>query len=481
MEINQVYTIDAAEGLNQIEDDSIDLIVTDPPYGGGFMGLDWDMKLPRQRVWDGSFRVLKPGSFAFINCSPRLDLVVEMGISLMRAGFETRFTSLYWAHAQGFPKALNISKAIDRKAGAKRKIIGYDKEWQAKANKNKFDQFKSINKTKRGINTAEFFKHTGEITEPATNEAKELDGSYAGFQPKPVVEAILVVMKPLDEQTYVEQALKNRKGITWLDDGRIPVNPNEQLADRGFTIMETEGKKVYGRYNDTHKEYDKKGRFPANLLVSDDVLNDGQKWDKGGSVECGGVKQNKIYEKDMNEDQSEFEAYNDGESFSRYFDLDRWWEEKIKELPREVQRVFPFLLVSKASKAERNLGVEDLEKEVGHNRFDTCEKCGGYIFQNKNRPSACKCEVPVRKHNVMKGNYHPTVKPVALGSYLVTIGSRVGDLVVDPFCGSGAYLISCKIWRRNYIGFDIREDYVEELAKPRLAAIPNQQLIDEYI
>jgi site-specific DNA-methyltransferase (adenine-specific) len=84
---------------------------------------------------------------------------------------------------------------------------------------------------------------------PATEKAKELDGAYAGFQPKPAVEVIIVAMKPLKEGTFTEQAKANGKGITWLDDCRIPNQDNEN-ADR----------------------------LPGNLLVSDQALGRASKF-----------------------------------------------------------------------------------------------------------------------------------------------------------------------------------------------------------
>ena len=108
-------------------------------------------------------------------------------------------------------------------------------------------------------------------------------------------------------------------------------------------------------------------------------------------------------------------------------------------------------------------------KAIGHNRFDQCATCGGYILQNQDRPSACKCETPVRKDNTIKGNFHPTVKPVELMSYLITLGSRDDDLVLDPFVGSGTTCIAAKLLNRKYIGMEREDDYVI-IARERVKA-----------
>ena len=92
------------------------------------MNKDWDKAVPDVAIWKGCLRVMKPGAFAFIMCSPRSDVQAEMVIKLKEAGFEVNFTSLYWIYASGFPKAMNISKAVDKKLGYERKITGADQE-----------------------------------------------------------------------------------------------------------------------------------------------------------------------------------------------------------------------------------------------------------------------------------------------------------------------------------------------------------------
>jgi hypothetical protein len=108
--------------LKDFPDNTIDLIVTDPPYGLKFMGKDWDKAIPKVEIWKECLRVLKPGAFAFIMCGPRQDILHRMILNIAEAGFYVDFTSLYWTYATGFPKALNISKAIDKRAGAVRKV-----------------------------------------------------------------------------------------------------------------------------------------------------------------------------------------------------------------------------------------------------------------------------------------------------------------------------------------------------------------------
>src|SRR5690606_103919 len=109
------------------------------------------------------------------------------------------------------------------------------------------------------------------ITAPNSDQAKALDGSYGGFQPKPAVEVIIVAMKPLSERTYVDQALKNGKGITWLDDCRVPTSetysyPNGPGGKHANPMdWDKDASRTEPQTNDA------RGRFPANLLVSGDI------------------------------------------------------------------------------------------------------------------------------------------------------------------------------------------------------------------
>ena len=254
-------------------------------------------------------------------------------------------------------------------------------------------------------------------------------------------------------KTYVDQALKNGKGVTWLDDGRIP--------------YKSEGWEKYNRGNDNpddflgglddkpfNKKSNSQGRFPANLLVSDDVLNDGRIRHSAGFPRKGYGFDNNYLGHGANTG----ERYGDSGSFSRYFSLDSWWEKKLKELPTGVQKTFPFLIVPKASKAEKNRGCEGMKEKA---KCDI-DKMGG-----------AKCTMKTgsgNKRNVMYKNNHPTCKPLKLMSYLITLGSRRGDIILDPFIGSGTTAIAAVMMGRRYIGYETEEDYVK-IANKRLSGV----------
>lgn len=444
--------------LPTLGDNSIDLIATDPPYALSFMGKDWDTikSMPEFfiPIWKECLRVLKHGAFAFVMCSPRQDVLSRQITNLHDAGFNVGFTSIYWCYAEGFPKAENIGKAVDKRLGIEREVIGTKTRGDVEKAKQSGTTFAVADANKN--NKAIFGYGVERITKPATSQAKALDGSYGGFQPKPAVEVIIVAMKPLSEKTYVDQALKNQKGITWLDEGRIPYG--QETDDRFGTNKVWHNRKrnevnIYGAgagIPQIDLVSNPIGRFPANLLVSDDVLNDGQTHQGWSGQEhktefnpYGGASLNPS----VTTRKGSFEGYNDSGSFSRYFDLDKWWT-----------KTFPFFIVSKPSKGEKNRLLDG--KGTGSNTYNRkCLNCGKWQRkQGLSDDYTCHCETPNWEKPTQ--NYHPTVKPLKLMTYLVTIGSRPNDIVLDPFVGSGTTALACQIINRKCIGIDNKQEYL---------------------
>ena len=452
--MNKIINGDSLKVLKKLEDDSVDMICTDPPYGYSFMGKNWDKAVPSVKLWKECVRVLKPGGFCFVMSAPRADVQGEMIKRLGESGFRTDFTPIYWTYASGFPKAANIGKMVDKKFGAERKVLGARVSADGRCRTNE----PSGGKSRDGLHEGGIQERTEMVTEPATDEAKELDGSFGGYQPKPAVEVILVCMKPITEKTYVDQALNNGKGVTWLNDVRIPTD--ESLDGGAYAKNPTprEGKDMWtsNRKGDTKcferggaGDYQQpQGRFPSNLIVQDDMLNDGLTRPKGKHTDSGSASGG-IWSESTGKPAGR--TYGDEGSYSRFFDLDRWWESRITELPESVQATFPFMIVPKASKAEKNEGCDKFEARLP----DTNDF--------KNLPAARSNSINTSSGKPRKvlpsKNFHPTVKPIELMSYLVTLGSRKDDLVVDPFVGSGTTCIAAKLLGRNYMGVEKDEDY----------------------
>lgn len=431
--LNKITLGDCLEKLKDISENSVDVIVTDPPYGLKFMGKNWDKAVPTVEVWKEALRVLKPGGLAYIMCGPRQDCLSRMIRNLEEAGFRVNFSSLYWTQAQGFSKAHNISKAVDKKFGAERIKIARNPNSRENCDKtNTVYESGTVGKT-------------AYLTAPATPEGKRFDGAYGGFQPKPAVEVIIVAMKPMDEKTYVDQVLKNGKGVTWLDDCRIPYSSNREKWSQGSGIVWSPERK----WNQKHdRSCNDNGRFPANLLVSDDVLHNGKKY-KSGSW-CRYEKHKFCKEVGKDNYKKWLRVEEDTFSYSRFFSLDAWAEKNL-----------PYLIVPKASPKEKNLGLDDFREET--------------VTDGRKKTN----DTPFQRGKTLRKNTHPTVKPILLMSYLITMGSREGDVVLDPFCGSGSTCVAAKMLNRKFIGIELDKRYRDiaakriEAAKPSVTQLPS--------
>ena len=288
-------------------------------------------------------------------------------------------------------------------------------------------------------------------------------------------------MKPLSEKTYVEQAMKNGKGCTWIDDCRIPYQNRKDYENTCFGKQaDFKNSKIsmmnknnfnnsdVGCFN-TNVYSSELGRFPANLLVEDDVLNDGNDRKSGdlnpSHIITTGIHQ---FSDEKTHSQSPYKFYGgDSGSFSRYFSLDSWWDEKVKKLPPEVQKVFPFLIVPKASKREKEEGIQGLQDKP-------------MDFDSQTRTNKETADKYGAERKSVGKNHHPTVKPIKLMSYLVTLGSRPNETVLDPFMGSGTTGVACKMLGRKFIGVEMEEEYMK-IAEARINAFKTQQKLDNEV
>ena len=188
---------DCIQKMREMPDCSIDAIVTEPPYGIGFMGKSWDCSVPGLEWAHECLRVLKPGGHMIAFSSTRT--CHRLGVAIEDAGFEIRDT-IHWVYTSGFPKNHDISKAIDREAGAEREVIGIKERCNKQAHTN-FGQL-----------DAERFVYSN----PATEEAQEWEGF--GTALKPSVEPAILARKPLEAGlTIAQNVLKYGTGAINID------------------------------------------------------------------------------------------------------------------------------------------------------------------------------------------------------------------------------------------------------------------------
>ncbi len=455
---------DCLKALQELPENSIDTCITDPPYGLGFMGKEWDtfdksqfgiagnegdndLKvkknfkiLPRynnEGLYDFTFewaqavyRVLKPGglllSFGGTRTYHRIVCAIE------DAGFEIR-DCVMWVYGSGFPKSYNVAKGIEaqiktgKSSPTAQRITAMGEDYQ----------MTPLAGTPGYGYTGNFSnKDTGSKPMEITTPEAQLWGGW-GTQLKPAYEPIVIAQKPLDG-TYAENALKWGVAGYWIDGGRIETDWNdrpESWKQSGFN--KNQNKSMFG-IGGTGININK-GRFPSNVIhdgsdevmrlfpssVSRQIMVSDNRTNIGNSMFLDGVH-------------TPENSYTDYGSVARFF------------------------YCAKASRSERNAGLEGMEEHL-------FGQSGGAQQALKNGESEyLQDSIGLNKIKKMQ-NHHPTVKPLELMRYLVRLTKTpTGGVVLDPFMGSGTTGCACVLEGRDFIGIEKEAEYVE-IAEKRIA------------
>jgi DNA modification methylase len=251
---------DCLDVLKTLADCSVDAIVTDPPYGLSFMGKRWDYDVPTEAVWVECLRVLKPGGHLLAFAGTRTQH--RMAVRIEDAGFEIR-DMIAWVYGSGFPKSLDVSKAIDKAAGAEREVVGSYKATGTARNSKYIGA-----KTHAAI--GEYERDVERIfrTAPATEAAKQWEGW--GTAIKPALEPITLARKPL-VGTVAANVLEHGTGGLNIGACRVgteTVRTNAKVKGSSFSsVGDAQG--FNGCPASEHT-----GRFPANFIHdgSEEVL-----------------------------------------------------------------------------------------------------------------------------------------------------------------------------------------------------------------
>jgi site-specific DNA-methyltransferase (adenine-specific) len=394
---------DCREVLKGFPDCSFDSIVTDPPYELGFMGKKWDSSGVAYDVslWAECLRVLKPGGHLLAFSGSRT--YHRMVVAIEDAGFEIR-DQIMWVYGSGFPKSMDISKAIDKAAGAERTVIGYSKGVGVSSDDN---QYGGINRGAVGIKQVAV---DVPVTAPATDEAQQWSGW--GTALKPAHEPIVMARKPI-EGTVANNVLKHGVGGINIDGCRVEASDSFGGGAKGTSGF------ADGYAHDGWVAGSPLGRFPANFIHdgSEEVLALFPDTKSG----MGAIRKNAKGMFGLGGDNEPNVEYGDSGSAARFF------------------------YCAKASKAERNAGLEELP-EVRHADRNSTDGVGG--------------DNPRNRTNQAKQNFHPTVKPIALMRYLVRLVTPPNGIVLDPFAGSGTTLVAATLERFNSVGIEMTEDYL---------------------
>jgi DNA modification methylase len=391
---------DCRDRLKELPDNSIDSIVTDPPYELGFMGKSWDASGVAYdvTVWQECLRVLKPGGHLLSFGGSRT--YHRMACAIEDAGFQIR-DQIMWVYGSGFPKSLNISKAIDKAAGAEREVIGVRTDGMSA----------TAMKPDKGWN-ANSMGSVLDVTAPATAEAKEWDGW--GTALKPAHEPIVLARKPLDG-TVANNVLTHGVGGINIDGCRVG---DEVLPEQ------TAGQAQIGTFERTNMVTpERTGRFPANFIHdgSDEVL---ELFPIAGSFTGKPERKNGTVSQ-----HSWMGQGNQSNSKKSVIDNSRGSAAR-------------FFYCAKASKKDRNEGLDGFAEKRPDERTTT----GMGTFDEKG----------VAK----QANHHPTVKPTELMRYLCRLITPPNGTVLDPFTGSGSTGKAAVLEGFNFIGVEQSEEYI---------------------
>jgi DNA modification methylase len=451
METFTLHNGNCLDIMKTMESNSVDSIVTDPPYGLSFMGKKWDYDVPSQEIWEEALRVLKPGGYLLAFAGTRTQH--RMAVRIEDAGFEIR-DMIAWVYGSGFPKSMDISKAIDKMAGAEREVIG-EKKGQGNI---------PNDRGKWGLKS----NVSVQITAPATDDAKQWEGW--GTALKPALEPITVARKPLEEKTVAANVLKYGTGGINIDASRVKTSDN--LNGGAYTENGTRS----NLYSDervgvaagmfqagkvTEKVYEQPvGRFPANFIHdgSEEVVSLFPHTKAGGSV--SGKEQSKTGDENTNcygeYDRVPWDSYNDNGSAARFF------------------------YCAKTSKKDRNEGLEDFEAKSiggkGNGIRRVCSKCGASSLE----AHTCLCEEKDWVNPPTKKNNHPTVKPTDLMRYLVRMVTPKGGTVLDPFMGSGSTGKAAILENFKFVGIELGPEYMD-IARARIEAADPSDYEDEQV
>ena len=430
-----LYHGDCLDVLRDLPDASIDAVVTDPPYELGFMGKGWDTTGVAYRVdlWRECLRVLKPGghllAFGGTRTWHRLACAIE------DAGFEVR-DSIAWLHSQGFPKSLDVSKSIDKAAGAEREVVGTAITGAAytRGDKRNADD---------GFEGGQVVR---DVTAPATDDARRWQGW--GTALKPAFEPVVVARKPL-AGTVASNVLAHGTGALNVDATRVGTNA-------GWSYPNGAGGNGFhggvGRSPDgtrTAPVVAAAGRWPANVILDE---SQAAELDRQSGVLTSGANPTRRGSDKFRDAYGDFTGQAECEPARG----------------ADSGGASRFFYVAKAPTSERPRVKADAPQEAVIERSPRCAKCG---YQRVNvGESVCKCAEPEWVKEQRDYTAHPTVKPLDLMRWLVRLVTPPGGVVLDPFVGSGTTAEACVIEGFRCIAIEREADYlpliVQRLTKP---------------
>ena len=485
----KIYNQDCLYKLKELKDNSVDSIVTDPPYGLSFMGKKWDYDVPSVEIWVECLRVLKPGGHLLSFAGSRT--YHRMAVRIEDAGFEIR-DQIMWIYGSGFPKSHNIGKAVDKQGGnslgkevanlvkKKRLEMGLSTIQLAELGKfyGKTNHGGSVSnwETGRGNITREQFNKLIEILnlennpiietkreilrkqktnltvmqniggDNITGEIKVTKGNSEwegwGTALKPAHEPIVMARKPF-KGTVVNNVLEWGTGGINIDESRVGVDLNDpnhrntKPSKSGDSSMFGIGGVNYGQ--------NIKGRFPANIILDKEA---GKLLDQQS-----GVSQTTTTKTGFTNPKEQDDFF-------------KGLKNEVTVRHNDKGGASRFFYCPKTSKKDRNEGLDEFEEKTRSDANKMMGKSGNFKTGSGNdRTTEFK-------------NNHPTVKPTDLMLYLIRLVTPKGGITLDPFMGSGSSGKAAVRGGFDFIGIEREKEYID-IAKARIKYEQEKQKPDQ--
>jgi len=421
---HQLHHGDCLEVLRSMPDCSVDAIVTDPPYGLSFMGKKWDYDVPSVDVWVECLRVLKPGGHLLAFAGTRTQH--RMAVRIEDAGFEIR-DMIAWVYGSGFPKSLDVSKAIDKNNGEVGRLLRFT-EWM-----------RTTGLTSKQIDQATETNMGGHYLTAKSQPAIPTRRLWSKL--RPLCGQVPDWVDELVERIEAEREVVGQKIVNG-EEGTAGGYQNGIASVRGSDISIQRQINITAPSTDAAKEWEGWGtalkpalepitvaRKPLVGTVAENVLQHGTGAINvdGGRVEGGRWPANFIH---------------DG-------------SEEATDLLKDSAR---FFYCAKASKADRDAGLDGSHSK----QMDESRKQGNPGGDN-----------PRNRGVQERTNFHPTVKPTDLMRYLCRLVTPPNGIVLDPFNGSGSTGCAAVLEGFQYIGIEREAEYIA-ISEKRIQARSKQ-------
>ena len=407
----QILEGDNRDTLKTLADNSIDAIVTDPPYGIDFLGKGWDANTGALETYQECLRVLKPGGHILAFSAART--YHHLAVTLEQAGFEIR-DQIMWIYSSGFPKSQDVGRQLHKKAHGKPDKQRFDPsimikvsgdQYQHPDNGNIYRALPDINGDRLAVS------HEGDKYGTVYEQVIEVDSEWSGWGSalKPAHEPIALARKPISEKNIAKNCEKWGTGAINIDATRVP----------------------WGEDDDPEAYIEWMKKYPAST-GSKAVFNNAH-------ADAKGVEYVRDLDAEINIDRN-VEGRMTG----------RFPSNVIGEIAEPYQKYF---YCPKVSRSERHLGFDttDIPSDPS-GKFDRTE------LQQLNANERIESK---------GGNNHPTVKPIELMKYLIKLITPPGGIVLDPFNGSGSTGCAAVTLGFEYIGCELDPAYVE-ISKRRI-------------